>query len=80
MNGSCATNIANRALWANLYGKDSYAFKLGRKDADLVPGTLITLVDSFDSTLQSGVRARIVKWKESKRLEFDVTAVREYPR
>jgi hypothetical protein len=80
MNGSCATNIANRALWANLYGKDSYAFKLGRKDADLVPGTLITLVDSFDSTLQTGVRARIVKWKESKRLEFDVTAVREYPR
>lgn len=79
MNGSVALQIANRALWQNLYGKDQYQFSLGWKDSDLSKGDLITLVDSFEPTLFSGVRARIVKWQNSKRGKYDVTAVREFP-
>lgn len=79
MAGSLAQMCATRALWANLYGKDSYSFVLGWKDADLSHGDLITLVDSFDQTLSGGVRARIVKWKNPKRGRFEVDAVQEFP-
>jgi hypothetical protein len=59
MAGSVAQVLARRALWQNLFAKDTYAFKLGWKDADLHQGVLVTLVDSFDPTLANGVRARI---------------------
>lgn len=76
MSGSTAQRCSERALWCNLYGKDRYQFKLGVKDADLRPGRLITLVDSFDNTLSSGVLAMVTHWSEDKRLEFNVEAVR----
>ncbi len=76
MAGSTAYQCAERALWSNLYGRDQYKFKLGAKDADLRPGNVITLVDSFDATLTAGVPAIITRWRESKRLEFDVEATR----
>lgn len=79
MPGSVAQMCATRALWANLYGKDTYTFVLGWKDADLSHGDLITLVDSFDATLSAGARARIVKWKNPKRGRYEVTAVQEFP-
>lgn len=79
MNGSVAMTIATRALWANLYGKDTYDLVLGWKDADLSQGDLITLVDSFDDTLKFGVRARITKWNMTKRGRFECQAVREFP-
>lgn len=75
MAGSLAQKIAERSLWTNLYGRDSYAFSLGAKDAHRAPGDLITLVDSFHKDLRNGVLARIVNWKEKKRLTFDVVAV-----
>lgn len=78
MAGSLAQQIAVRALWANLYGKDTYSFKLGWKDADLAPGELVTLVDSFDPILNGGVKARITNWNNSKRGVYDVVAVREF--
>lgn len=79
MDGAVAQTIATRALWANLYGKDQYEFDLGWKDADITPGTLVTLVDSFDPTLSFGVRARILTRKWKARGRWDLTAVREYP-
>lgn len=79
MTGSTAQNICARALWANLYGKDTYAFQLGWKDADLTEGDLVTLVDSFDKVLTGGVRARITNWKNASRGTYEVVAVREFP-
>lgn len=79
MSGSVAAQIANRALWQNLYGKDAYTFTVGWKDADLSQGDLITLVDSFDPMLSGGVRARILKWSNKKRGTYEVSAVREFP-
>lgn len=79
MTGSVAQNICARALWANLYGKDAYTFKLGWKDADLSQGDLVTLVDSFDKLLRGGIRARITNWKNPTRGKYEVTAVREFP-
>ena len=78
MSGTVATNVAVRALWQNLYGKDQYTFTLGWKDSDLCQGDVITLVDSFDDILKYGIKSRIVNWKEKKRGVFDVTAVREF--
>lgn len=75
MAGSLAQMEAERALWTNLYGRDIFTFKLGAKDCHRQPGDVITLVDSFHPLLRGGVKARIMKWKESKRLEFDVQAV-----
>lgn len=79
MAGSVAQVIATRALWSNLYGRDEYSFTLGWKDADIRPGHLVTLVDSFDPTLAAGVRARITHRRESARGKFDVQATREFP-
>lgn len=76
MTGSTAQTIGERALWNNLYGRDQYNFKLGVKDADLRAGRIITLVDSFDATLSTGVDAIITEWQEQKRFEFTVKAVR----
>jgi hypothetical protein len=78
MANSTAFQCAERALWSNLYGKDTYTFKLGAKDADLRPGNQITLVDSYDNTLSGGVQAIITEWQENKRLEFDAKAVRVF--
>lgn len=79
MAGSLAQMVATRALWSNLYGKDQYAFQLGWKDADLRPGKVITLVDSFDPTLSQGVRARITGRQEQTRGHFQIQATREIP-
>lgn len=79
MNGSVAMTIAKRALWGNLYGTDTYAFQLGWKDADLAVGDQITLVDSFDDILKSGVICRLTKWAPRKRGVFTVEARREFP-
>lgn len=72
-----AEKIAERALWTNLYAKDMYSFKLGWKDADLEPGDVITLQDSFHHELSTGIKARITRWVEKQRGVFDVMAVRE---
>lgn len=61
MPGSLANQIAVRALWSNLYGRDTFEFKTGWKDFDLRPGDLITLVDSYDAMLRGGVRTRLLK-------------------
>jgi hypothetical protein len=79
MAGSYAYKIAERALWSGLYGRNTYNFQLGVKDAHRQPGDLITLVDSFHHELRNGVQARIVRWRERKRLEFDVVAVQHIP-
>jgi len=78
MKEKMARTMASRTLWSNLYARDTYEFKLGWKDADLVPGDVITLVDSFHTNLSGGVTARIVTWKESKRGQFDITAKQEF--
>lgn len=74
-----AVKLAERTLWSNLYGKDRFSFKLGPKDADLKPGDVITLVDSFspNTELNAGVRCRIATWEETKPLQFSVTGVKE---
>ena len=69
-----ANKLAIRALWSNLYTRDTYSFKLGPKDADLEPGDVITLVDSFHPKLQSGKQVRLVQWIEDEPLKFSVTA------
>lgn len=79
MNISMAQAVAERALWTNLYARDTYEFKLGWKDADLEPGDVITLVDSFHPELSGGVNVRIAHWQEKDRGKFDVTAVVEVP-
>lgn len=79
MRGELARDIAERALWTNLYGRPLHDFKLGRKDADLEPGDVIHLVDSFHPELATGRDVRIVRWEEKKRGVFDVKAVLEIP-
>lgn len=77
MKAATAQKIAERALWTNLYTRDQYAFKLGWGDADLEPGDVITLVDSFHPELSTGKTVRIVKRRESQRGLFDINAVLE---
>jgi hypothetical protein len=77
MSEQTAKKIAVRGLWSNLYARDIYNFRLSWKDADLQAGDIITLVDSFHTALQSGVRARITRWKESEHGLFDVSAIME---
>ena len=77
MKEAMARTVAVRALWSNLYARDTYEFKLGWKDQDIEPGDVITLVDSYHIGLQNGVEARIVSWKESDRGQFDVVAKQE---
>ena len=77
MSEATARKMAVRALWGNMYARDIYDFKLGAKDADLEPGDVITLVDSYHSELQSGKQARIVTWQETEPLTFQVKAVEE---
>lgn len=64
MSERLARKIAIRGLWSNLYARDVYDWFVGWKDSDLEPGDLITLVDSFDSKLSGGVRARITTMQE----------------
>jgi hypothetical protein len=78
MTGSTAAIIATRALWSNLYARDQYTFMLGWKDADIRPGDVITLIDSFDPTLFAGVRARVTHRQETKRGKFTINATREF--
>lgn len=79
MPGSLAAQIATRALWANLYGKDGFDFKTGWKDADLRPGNVVTIVDSFDPSLVSGRRVRLIKRSATDtRGVFEWNAVQEY--
>lgn len=73
-----ARTMAERALWNNLYARDTYSFSMGWKDGDLEPGDLITLVDSFHTALSNGQLARIVNWRENKRGKFDVVAKQEF--
>lgn len=77
MTEALANKIAIRALWSNLYARDQYSFRLGPKDADIEPGAVVTLVDSFHETLRSGKQVRIVEWVEREPLKFDVLAVDE---
>jgi len=78
MKEAMARTMATRALWTNLYARDTYDFSLGWKDQDLEPGDVITLQDSFHPALANGVVCRIITWKESKRGKFDVTAKQEF--
>lgn len=77
MSEATALKIATRALWGNLYARDIYDFKLGPKDADLEPGDVITLVDSYNSNLSGGKQVRIVEWQETQPLIFRCKAVDE---
>lgn len=77
MNEKLANKIAIRTLWSNLYGRDQYSFKLGPKDSDLEPGDVITLVDSFEPSLNSGKQVRIVMWEEREPMKFNVRGVEE---
>jgi hypothetical protein len=79
MNIQMAQTVIERALWTNLYARDTFAFALGWKDADLEPGDVITLVDSFHPELSVGKQVRIAHWQEKKRGVFDVQAVLEVP-
>jgi len=74
MKEGVAAKLAARALWSNLYTRDIYNFRLGPKNSDLEPGDVVTLVDSFQSKLQSGKQVRIVTWVEREPLIFDVQA------
>jgi hypothetical protein len=71
MNEATARRIANRALWSNLYTRDTHEFYLGWRDADLEPGDVITLVDSFGPVNQV---VRISRWEEVERGLFQVNA------
>lgn len=66
-----ARKLAVRTLWSNLYGRDTHAFKLGWKDADLEPGDLITLVDSFSHLNQV---VQITRMEETEHGLFNVDA------
>jgi hypothetical protein len=66
-----ARRMANRALWANLYTRDAHQFYLGWKDADLEPGDVVTLVDSFTNLRQT---VQLTRWKEIERGVFEVNA------
>jgi hypothetical protein len=78
MDETMARTMAVRALWSNLYSRDTYRFTLGWKDCDLEPGDVITLVDSFHNMLQGGQVARIIEWREKERGKFDVIAKQEF--
>ena len=69
-----ARKMAHRALWNNLYTRDTHQFYLGWRDMDLEPGDMITLVDSFSSLNQV---VRITRWKEVERGTFEVNAVQQ---
>jgi hypothetical protein len=77
MKEALANKIAVRALWSNLYARNMYDFSLGAKDADLEPGDVVTLVDSFHPALQAGKQVRITQWSERDPLMFTVRAVDE---
>ena len=77
MKEEMARTMATRALWSNLYSRDTYEFKLGWKDCDLEPGDVITLVDSYHTQLQGGAVCRIIEWKEDQRGMFSITAKQE---
>ena len=66
-----ARRLAVRTLWSNLYGRDTHSFQLGWRDADLEPGDLITLVDSFSNLNQV---VQITRMSEKERGIFDVDA------
>jgi hypothetical protein len=74
MDQSLARKMAVRALWDNLYTRDSHQFHLGWKDSDLEPGDLITLVDSFSGLNQL---TRITRMKEIERGTFETNAVQQ---
>jgi len=78
MSEQTARTMALRALWSNLYSRDTYEFTIGWKDSDLEPGDVITLVDSYHPNLASGVTARIVHWREVDRGLFDIVAKQEH--
>ncbi len=77
MSEKLARTIAIRGLWSNLYGRDVYQWTVGWKDMDLEPGDLVTLVDSFDTKLSGGVRARITTMQEKKPGEWACQGTQE---
>lgn len=79
MSDQTATNLGIRALWSNLYGKDTYSWAVSYKDADLEAGDVITLVDSFHDQLQTGVDVRITRVSERKPGVIDMMGVTEIP-
>jgi hypothetical protein len=75
MTAATAQRMATRALWNNMYVRNIHDFHLGWKDADLEPGDLITLVDSFSNTNEV---VRINQWKEVERGLFQVSATQQF--
>lgn len=71
MPGWLASRMASRSLWTNLYTRDRHRFYLGWKDADLEPGDVITLVDSFTNLNQV---VQIARMTEVERGVFEVDA------
>jgi hypothetical protein len=77
MSKQTATNLAERALWSNLYGKDTFNWAVGLKDSDLEAGDVITLVDSFHDQLQGGQDVRITRVSERRPGIIDMIGVTE---
>lgn len=69
-----ARRLAVRTLWSNLYGRDLHSFQIGWKDADLEPGDLITLVDSFSNLNQV---VQITRMEEKERGIFNIDATQQ---
>ncbi len=76
MERTLAQWLATRTLWSNLYTRDAYKLYVGWKDADLKPGNIVTLVDSFDDI---NTTAQIVFKKEVDRGVFELTATQQLP-
>lgn len=77
MSEKFARTIASRTLWGNRYARDTFAFKLGWKDADLEPGDVVTLVDSHYAFMDEGIDVRINQWIERSRGVFEILATEE---
>lgn len=76
MSPATAEKMADRALWTNLYVRNTHEFHLGWKDADLEPGDVVTLVDSH---AQLNEVVQIVKWAETDRGVFQILATQQVP-
>lgn len=77
MPGWLAARMASRSLWTNLYTRDRHRFYLGWKDADLEPGDVVTLVDSFTNLNQVVQIARMVE-VERGIFEMDAAQMNQY--
>lgn len=75
MTKDTAYRMADRILFANLYARNVYdRVPVGWQDADILPGDVITLVDSFSQTNNV---VRVARREEVGRGKYDLTCVDE---